>query len=36
MLNEMRVGKMSPESTAAFRKLSRPLQAKDEFVATEL
>ena len=36
MLNEMRLGKMTPESANAFRKLSRPLATQDDFVATEL
>lgn len=36
MLNEMRIGKMTPESNNAFRALSRPLDERDDFQATEL
>lgn len=36
MLNEMRLGKLSPNSIAEFRKLSRPLDFKDAVEATEL
>lgn len=36
MLNEMRLGKISPSTTAAFRRLSRPLQFNDSIEATEL
>lgn len=36
MLNELRLGKPSPSTVEAFRKLSRPLQFHDELDATEL
>ncbi|KAJ5152194.1 ATP-dependent DNA helicase PIF1 [Penicillium capsulatum] len=36
MLNEMRLGKITPQTIEAFRKLSRPLQFDDELEATEL
>lgn len=36
MLNEMRLGKLSPETTKAFRSLSRPLPQHDTLEATEL
>ncbi|KAJ6102790.1 ATP-dependent DNA helicase PIF1 [Penicillium sp. IBT 16267x] len=36
MLNEMRLGKISPTTIEAFRKLSRPLNFHDELDATEL
>jgi ATP-dependent DNA helicase PIF1 len=36
MLNEMREGRLSESSTAAFRKLSRPLNFEDMLDATEL
>jgi ATP-dependent DNA helicase PIF1 len=36
MLNEMREGRLSESSTAAFRKLSRPLTFEDMLDATEL
>lgn len=36
MLNEMRLGKTSPQTLAAFRKLSRPLDFHDSLEATEL
>ncbi|KAJ5656177.1 ATP-dependent DNA helicase PIF1 [Penicillium longicatenatum] len=36
MLNEMRLGKISPATIDAFRKLSRPLNFHDELDATEL
>ena len=36
MLNEMRLGKISPQTIEAFRKLSRPLDFHDSLEATEL
>ncbi|KAF9253261.1 hypothetical protein DTO013E5_351 [Penicillium roqueforti] len=36
MLNEMRLGKITPRTIEAFKRLSRPLDAKDQFEATEL
>ena len=36
MLNEMREGRLSTNSSNAFRKLSRPLQYMDDLQATEL
>ena len=36
MLNEMRESRLSPESIATFKKLSRELEFEDEFNATEL
>lgn len=36
MLNEMRLGKISPQTIEAFRKLSRPLDFQDSLEATEL
>lgn len=36
MLNEMRLGRLSPTTTDAFRKLSRPLNFHDALEATEL
>lgn len=36
MLNEMRLGKLSPRTTQAFRELSRPLDFHDSLEATEL
>jgi ATP-dependent DNA helicase PIF1 len=36
MLNEMRVGKLTPKSIEAFKALSRPLHFMDDFEATEL
>ena len=36
MLNEMRLGMISPSTTAAFRRLSRPLDFHDSLEATEL
>ena len=36
MLNEMRLGKLTPKSIDAFRQLNRPLSLKDDFEATEL
>jgi len=36
MLNEMRLGKLSPQTTQAFQKLSRPLDFHDSLEATEL
>jgi ATP-dependent DNA helicase PIF1 len=36
MLNEMRLGKISPRTIEAFRRLSRPLDVKDQIDATEL
>ncbi len=36
MLNEMRFGRMTPESIAAFRKLSRPIYYDDGIEPTEL
>lgn len=36
MLNEMRLGKISPKTIDAFRKLSRPLDFHDALEATEL
>ncbi|KAJ6081332.1 hypothetical protein N7499_006206 [Penicillium canescens] len=36
MLNEMRLGKISPRTIDAFRKLSRPLDFHDSLEATEL
>lgn len=36
MLNEMRLGKITPQTIDTFRKLSRPLQFDDELEATEL
>lgn len=36
MLNEMRLGKISPQTISAFRGLSRPLDFHDSLEATEL
>lgn len=36
MLNEMRLGRLTPKSVDAFRALNRPLDFKDDFEATEL
>ncbi|KKZ66471.1 hypothetical protein EMCG_07806 [[Emmonsia] crescens] len=36
MLNEMRLGKLSPETIASFKQLSRPLNFHDALEATEL
>lgn len=36
MLNEMRLGKLTPQSIRAFQSLNRPLKFEDEIVATEL
>ena len=36
MLNEMRLGRLTPKSIAAFRELNRPLAFADDFEATEL
>lgn len=36
MLNEMRLGKLSPSTIDAFRQLSRPLNFEDSLEATEL
>ena len=36
MLNEMRLGKLSPRSITAFKNLSRPLSFDDDIDATEL
>lgn len=36
MLNEMRLGKLSPRTIDAFRQLSRPLNFQDALEATEL
>ena len=36
MLNEIRLGKLTPASIKAFQSLSRPLEYHDELVATEL
>jgi ATP-dependent DNA helicase PIF1 len=36
MLNEMRLGKITPRTIEAFRKLSRPLDFHDSLEATEL
>ena len=36
MLNEIRLGKLTPESIREFQRLSRPLQYEDEITATEL
>jgi ATP-dependent DNA helicase PIF1 len=36
MLNEMRLGKMSPETVREFKSLSRPLDFHDDLEATEL
>lgn len=36
MLNEIRLGKLTPESIKEFQRLSRPLQYEDEITATEL
>ncbi|KAL1955408.1 hypothetical protein VTO42DRAFT_8564 [Malbranchea cinnamomea] len=36
MLNEMRLGRLTPASIAAFKKLSRPLDFHDSLEATEL
>ena len=36
MLNEMRLGKITPRTIEAFRKLSRPLDFHDALEATEL
>ncbi|RDW88693.1 ATP-dependent DNA helicase PIF1 [Coleophoma cylindrospora] len=36
MLNEMRLGKISPETVRAFQKLSRPVEYHDSLGATEL
>ena len=36
MLNEMRIGRISDQTIAAFRRLSRPLDFHDSVEATEL
>lgn len=36
MLNEMRLGRINPQTIEAFRKLSRPLNFHDSLEATEL
>ena len=36
MLNEMRLGRLTPKSVDAFRALNRPLSFADDFEATEL
>ena len=36
ILNEIRLGKLTPESIKEFQRLSRPLQYEDEITATEL
>lgn len=36
MLNEMRLGKLSPATVANFQRLSRPLEFEDDVEATEL
>lgn len=36
MLNEMRLGKLSPSTIDSFRQLSRPLNFEDSLEATEL
>ncbi|KAJ5411509.1 uncharacterized protein N7487_005868 [Penicillium crustosum] len=36
MLNEMRLGKITPRTIEAFKRLSRPLDVKDQIEATEL
>lgn len=36
MLNEMRLGRISNDTIATFRKLSRPLSMEDGLAATEL
>ena len=36
MLNEIRLGKLTPATIASFQRLSRPLDFKDEVEATEL
>jgi ATP-dependent DNA helicase PIF1 len=36
MLNEMRLGKLTPKSIEAFRALNRQLGSTDDFEATEL
>lgn len=36
MLNEMRLGRLTPKSIEAFRALNRPLSFADDFEATEL
>ncbi|OQE44304.1 hypothetical protein PENCOP_c002G03937 [Penicillium coprophilum] len=36
MLNEMRLGKITPSTIEAFRRLSRPLDVNDQIEATEL
>ncbi|KAF5014531.1 hypothetical protein F66182_14447, partial [Fusarium sp. NRRL 66182] len=36
MLNQMRLGKITPQTTEAFKKLSRPLDFHDDLDATEL
>ena len=36
MLNEMRLGRLTPKSINAFRALNRPLAIQDDFEATEL
>lgn len=36
MLNEMRLGRLTPKSINAFRALNRPLSFADDFEATEL
>ena len=36
MLNEIRLGKLTPATVASFQRLSRPLDFKDEVEATEL
>jgi len=36
MLNEMRLGKITDQTVAAFKKLSRPVTYGDDLVTTEL
>jgi ATP-dependent DNA helicase PIF1 len=36
MLNEMRLGRLTPKSIGAFQALNRPLSFGDDFEATEL
>lgn len=36
MLNEMRLGRLTPKSVNSFRALSRSLSFEDDFEATEL
>lgn len=36
MLHELRLGKMTPATINAFQRLTRPLDSKDEIVATQL